>query len=212
MLNCLLDLGKRTRSLNHLVYIPKICYSKSVNFALEFSGRRDLKAPKKIYISHIKKRLESHLAFSASTASVITNYHYPIRERFESHLPSNYHQDLGTRLCTNQQQVFGFHLATTASSSFTNASDIPEVTLLPFKVLAIGHYLWYRHYCFLRIKNSIPADCNLCKYTWEVVVCMVLIGKRFMARYVAKNLSVSRKHGKHNEKNVEHRGNITTKS
>ena len=41
------NLGKRTRSLNYLVYIPKICYSRSVNFALEFPGRGGSKAQKK---------------------------------------------------------------------------------------------------------------------------------------------------------------------
>ena len=41
------DLGEGTRSLNHLVCIPKICYSRSANFALEFPGRRGSKAQKK---------------------------------------------------------------------------------------------------------------------------------------------------------------------
>ena len=37
--NRLSDLGEKTRSLYHLLCIPKICYSRSANFALEFSGR-----------------------------------------------------------------------------------------------------------------------------------------------------------------------------
>lgn len=41
------DLGEGTRSLNHLVCIPKICYSRSANFALEFPGRGGSKAQKK---------------------------------------------------------------------------------------------------------------------------------------------------------------------
>ena len=41
------DLGKGTRSLNHLVCIPKICYLRSANFALEFLDKRGLKAQKK---------------------------------------------------------------------------------------------------------------------------------------------------------------------
>ena len=45
--NRLSDLGEGTRSLNHLVYIPKICYSRSANFALEFPSRRGSKAQKK---------------------------------------------------------------------------------------------------------------------------------------------------------------------
>ena len=54
------DLGERTKSLNHLVYIPKICYSRSANFALEFLGRGSSKTQKTIYTSHLRERLESH--------------------------------------------------------------------------------------------------------------------------------------------------------
>ena len=42
------NLGEGTRSLNHLVCIPKIYYSRSANFALEFPGKGSLKAQKKI--------------------------------------------------------------------------------------------------------------------------------------------------------------------
>ena len=45
--NRLSDLAKETMSLNYLVCIPKICYSKSANFALEFPGRRNSKTQKK---------------------------------------------------------------------------------------------------------------------------------------------------------------------
>ena len=45
--NRLSDLGEGTRSLNHLICIPKICYSRSANFALEFPGRGGSKAQKK---------------------------------------------------------------------------------------------------------------------------------------------------------------------
>ena len=41
------DLGKGTKSLKYIVYIPKICYSRSANFVLEFSSRRGSKAQKK---------------------------------------------------------------------------------------------------------------------------------------------------------------------
>ena len=41
------DLGKGIRSLNHLVYIPKICYSRSAKFALEFPNRGGSKTQKK---------------------------------------------------------------------------------------------------------------------------------------------------------------------
>ena len=38
------DLGERIKSLNHLVCIPKICYSRSANFGLEFPGKKGSKA------------------------------------------------------------------------------------------------------------------------------------------------------------------------
>ena len=44
LLNRPSDLGKGTKSLNHIVYISKICYLKSTNFALEFLGRGSSKA------------------------------------------------------------------------------------------------------------------------------------------------------------------------
>ncbi len=63
------------------------------------------------------------------------------------------------------------------SSSFTNASDILNVTPVPLDASAPGHPLWrgYRHHS--GIKDSTLAAHSLCKYIWEVVICMVLTGK-----------------------------------
>lgn len=47
VLNQLSNQGKRRKKLNHFIYLSKICYSRSVKFALEFLSRRSLKAPKK---------------------------------------------------------------------------------------------------------------------------------------------------------------------
>ena len=95
------DLGEGIRSLNHLVCIPKMCYSRSVNSALEFASKKSLKAQKKFHTSHLKERLECHLASTASTASITTKYHCPIRECLKSHLFSNHCQDLETQICAN---------------------------------------------------------------------------------------------------------------
>ena len=38
------DLGEGIKSLKHIICIPKVCYSRSANFALEFPGRRGSKA------------------------------------------------------------------------------------------------------------------------------------------------------------------------
>ena len=135
------DLDEGTRSLNHLVCISKICYLRSAKFALEFPDRRGLKTQKKIYTSRLREELESHSAFTVSTASGTTKYRCPIRECWESHLPSNHYQNLGTQLCANQQQGSGSHLATIISSLFTNASKISKVILLPIKAPITGHFL-----------------------------------------------------------------------
>ena len=90
------DLSKGTKSLKYIIYIPKICYLKSANFALKFSGGGGSKAQKKTYTSCLKKGLESHSTSTASTTSGTTNYCCLIREHLESHPHSNYHQDLGT--------------------------------------------------------------------------------------------------------------------
>ena len=47
--NRLSDLGEWIKSLKHIVYIPKICYSRSANFALEFLGKGSSKAQKNLY-------------------------------------------------------------------------------------------------------------------------------------------------------------------
>ena len=61
---------------------------------LEFLGKKVLKIQKKIYLSHMKERLESHLAFTAFIAFNITNYYYLISKRLESYSSSNHYQDL----------------------------------------------------------------------------------------------------------------------
>ena len=49
---------------------------------------------------------------------------------------------------------------------------------MPIKASATSHPLW-RQYCYhLEIKDLTPVARNLCKYTWKVVVYMVLTGKR----------------------------------
>lgn len=57
------DLGKGTRSLNHLICIPKIYYSRSTNFVLEFPGRKSLKAQKKNLYQPSKRGIRILLGF-----------------------------------------------------------------------------------------------------------------------------------------------------
>ncbi len=119
--------------------------------------------------------MEPHSASTTSTVSGITNPRRLIKERLESHPPSNHLQGLGTQPRPNQRQGSGSH--STTSSSFTSASDISDVPPLPTKASAMGHLLWRGYRYCSGIKDLIPATCSLCEYTWEVVVCMVLTGK-----------------------------------
>ena len=171
------NLGEETRSLTHLVYIPKLPYHVIAKFALEFPGGGGSKAKKKIYTSHLQEEMEFHSASTASTASGTTNPCRLIRERLESHPPSNHCQGLATQPCPNQRQGSGSHLAAIASRSFTNASNIPNVILSPTKFLATGNSLWRGHRRRAGIKDSTSAACSLCKVTWEVMICMVLTGE-----------------------------------
>ncbi len=130
---------------------------------------------KKNHISRLREGLEPHSASTNSTVSGITNPRRLIRARLESHPPSNYLQGLGIQPRPNQRQGSGSHL--TASSSFTSAFDIPNVPPLPIEASTIGHSLWHKYCRRLEIKDSTPAARSLCKYTWEVVIYMVLTGE-----------------------------------
>lgn len=88
--------------------------------------------------------MESHLASTASTsftASGTTNARRLIRKRLESNLPSNHRHGLGIQPYPNQRKGSGSHLAATASSFFTNVSNILNVTTLPTKSPATGNSL-----------------------------------------------------------------------
>ncbi len=124
--------------------------------------------------------MESHSASTTSTVSGTTNPRCLIRERLESYPPFNHLQGLGTQPRPNQRQGSGSH--PTASSSFTSASDIPDVPPLPTKASAMGHSRWRGYRRRSEIKDSASAARSLCEYTWEVVVCMVLTGKGRLGR------------------------------
>lgn len=61
--------GKVTRNLNHFLCIAKLLYQIISNFVLEIRGGKNLKAKKKISTKCPQKRIESYLAFKASTTS-----------------------------------------------------------------------------------------------------------------------------------------------
>ena len=134
---------------------------------------------KKIYINRLKKGLKTHLTSTTSIASGIINHCRLIRERLESYPPSNHRQGLGTQPCSNQWHGLGPQPAVTASSSFPNASNIPnKVTPSTNQASGTGYVLWCRHCCCTWIKSLTSAAHSLCNYIWKVIAYMVLTSKR----------------------------------
>lgn len=60
---------------------------------------------------------------------------------------------------------------------FVSGSDIPDITLATAKSSKTSYALWQGHCWHVGIKNSTPTAHSLCKYTWEVILYMVFIGK-----------------------------------
>ena len=96
------DLSKGTKSINHLICIPKLPYRITTNFVLEFAGRKGSKAQKKIYTNYLQEGMVFYLAFTTFTAFGITNARHLIKERLESYCPPNYCQGLESQPCPNQ--------------------------------------------------------------------------------------------------------------
>lgn len=136
------------------------------------------KRQKNNYIGRLQEKIESYLAFIASTSLDITNCQCLIKKRLESHLFFNYCENLVTDPCFNQWQDVGSYLATITYSFFTDAIDSSNVILLFMNASIIGDFLWRGHYYCTSIKMSIFAACSLYEYIWKVKLFMVLIGKK----------------------------------
>ena len=113
--------------------------------------------------------MESQSASSASTAK-----HNLFKEGLKSQLTSSAPT---TNYCRRLKKGLETQPASTASTFLVIESDISEVTGSSIEPSGTGYSLWRGHYRRLGIKDSIPAAQNLCKYTWEVVACMVLTAK-----------------------------------
>ncbi len=66
----------------------------------------------------------------------------------------------------------------TTSTSFVCGSDIPEDTPFSIESAEKGHALWRRHRRRSWNNDSTLTACSLCKYIWEVILCMLLTGNR----------------------------------
>lgn len=61
---------------------------------------------------------------------------------------------------------------------FVHSPHISDTTLTVTKQPETGFGLWYGHHRVSERKNSILAICSLSKYTWEIILYIVLTGKR----------------------------------
>lgn len=138
------------------------------------------KCKTKIPSSRLQESLKSHSTSTASISSSNINLRRLIREDLKSHLFSKYCQGLKIQTCLNLWQGSGSYTALIASSSFINASDIPDVTFLSTKASATEHLLGREYCCRLGIKDWIPPASTLCKYTWQIIVFMVLTGNSYL--------------------------------
>ena len=119
-----------------------------------------------------RESLKSQTTSSAS----ITNHRRRLREGLETQPKST-----SSALTTNHRRRLREGLETlpvsTASTSLVIDSDITDVTGSSIEPSVTSYALWRGHRCRLGISDSIPAARSLCEYTWEVVACMVLMGK-----------------------------------
>lgn len=88
--NRLIDLNKKKKNLNHLLYITKFGQSNNCQLCVRVSRQKKLKSQKKSYIGFLQEEIESKLISTVFTASSTTNSGHLIRGRLKSHLFSNY--------------------------------------------------------------------------------------------------------------------------
>ena len=58
-----------------------------------------------------------------------------------------------------------------------NRSDPPPLDHKKTDEEPLGEFLWYSICCCMGIKDSSPKQASFCKYTWEVVIYMVITGE-----------------------------------
>ena len=62
------------------------------------------------------------------------------------------------------------------SNSF-NRSDLPLLDHEKTDEEPVSEFLWHSVCCCMGIKDFSPKQASFCEYTWEVIACMVIIGK-----------------------------------
>ena len=141
------------------------------------------------YDGHLESFLATPKSLTTSFAPTI-NHFRSLREGLEIQISSaptnNYCCGLKKRLeiqtfstptnnnRRNLREGSETQLVFTTSISFSNGFDIPEDSLFSIKHAKMGYVLRCEHCWYSEIKNLTPAICNLCKYIWKVILCMVL--------------------------------------
>ena len=64
------------------------------------------------------------------------------------------------------------------SNSF-NRSDQPPPDSEKTDEELVGKFLWHGICRHMGIKDFLPEQASFCEYTWEVVACMMITGKRY---------------------------------
>lgn len=114
----------------------------------------------------LKKVLETLTSFA-----LVNNHYRGLRKGLEtltSFVPTNNH-------CCSLKEGLRTQLVSTTFIWFISGSDILENTLSNIELAKTGYTLWHRYCRRFRIKDLIPAACNLCKYIWKVILYIVLI-------------------------------------
>lgn len=134
---------------------------------------------KKIYTSHLKKGLKTHMTFIISTNSGIINYCRLINECLKTFSPSNHRQNFRTQFYPHRKHDLIFQPAAIASNFFTNTCKIlNEVTFSLNKAPSTRYTLWRGYYSYMGIKNLTPRVRSLCKYTRKIDAYIILTSKR----------------------------------
>lgn len=79
------------------------------NFVLKYLDRRGSKVLKRIDTSHLQEEIKFYLASTTFTTSGIINARRLINEQLKSNLFFNYHNNLQSQSCPNQQQDSGYY-------------------------------------------------------------------------------------------------------
>ncbi len=154
------------------------------------------KQKKKNHSSPLREGLEPHSAYTTSTVSGTTNPRCLIRERLESRPPSK----IRFRIPPDCIQHFYKCLWYSRCPTFAYQSLCYGPLAVAWILSSFGDQRLDS--CCLQFMRIHLRGCCLYGYDRR---------KAFGAKYMAGNPSASREYGKHDENNVEHRGNATTK-